>query len=79
MNNVEEHSREQKAGLKYPQCGTFIETSIFELLNSSALECPSCHLHLSIDRMEPKKTTFDALRKVQEAQMNLAERSKFNK
>lgn len=28
MNNVAEHAREQKAGMKCPQCGTFIETSI---------------------------------------------------
>ena len=66
MNNVAEHAREQKAGMKCPQCGAFIETSIFELLTSNALQCPSCHLRLNIDRMK-SKAAFDALRKVQNA------------
>ena len=70
MNNVAEHAREQKAGMKCPQCGAFIETSIFELLTSNALQCPSCHLRLNIDRMK-SKAAFDALRKVQNAQENL--------
>ena len=78
MSNVEEHSREQKAGMKCPQCGTFIETSIFELLTSSALECPACHLHLSIDRTK-SKPALDALRKVEDTQKNLGKKSKFNK
>lgn len=77
MSNVEEHVREQKAGVKCPQCGTFIETSIFELLTSSTLLCPSCHLRLSIDRMK-SKPAFDALRKVQQAQQNLEEKSKYD-
>lgn len=58
MNNVAEHAREQKAGMKCPQCGAFIETSIFELLTSNALQCPSCHLRLNIDRMK-SKAAFD--------------------
>lgn len=77
MSNLEEHARDQKSGMKCPQCGAFIETSIFELLTSSALACPACHLHLSIDRMK-SKTAFDALRKVQNAQQNLEQKSKFN-
>lgn len=77
MNNVEDHALEQKVGMKCPQCDSFIETSIFELLTSSGLSCPSCHLHLSIDRMK-SKTAFDALRKVQNAQQNLEKKSKFN-
>lgn len=77
MNNVEEHARQQKAGMKCPQCGAFIETSIFELLTSNALTCPSCHLRLSIDRMK-SKPAFDALRKVQNAQLDLEKKSKFN-
>ena len=73
MNNVAEHAREQKAGMKCPQCGAFIETSIFELLTSNALQCPSCHLRLNIDRMKSK-----AVRKVQNAQEKLERKSKFN-
>lgn len=77
MSNVEEHARDQKTGMKCPQCGTFIATSIFELLTSQALQCPACHLRLSIDRMK-SKPAFDALRKVQNAQKNLEQKSKFN-
>ncbi|WP_455671598.1 hypothetical protein [Phocaeicola sp.] len=77
MSNVEEHAREQKAGMKCPQCGAFIETSIFELLTTNALVCPACHLRLSIDRMK-SKPAFDALRKVQNAKRNLEQKSKFN-
>ena len=36
MSNAEERSRKQKAGMNCPQCGAFIETSIFELLTSGA-------------------------------------------
>ena len=75
MSNVEEHAHEQKAGMKCPQCGAFIETSIFELLTSNTLLCPSCHLRLSTDRMK-SKPAFDALRKVQQAHQKLEEKSK---
>ena len=78
MNNVAEHAREQKAGMKCPQCGAFIETSIFELLTSNALQCPSCHLRLNIKNRTKSKAAFDALRKVQDAQENLERKSKFN-
>ena len=77
MSYVEENAREQKSGMKCPQCGKFIETSISELLTSNALECPSCHLRLSIDRMK-SKSAFDALRKVEQAQQNLEEKSKYD-
>ena len=78
MNNVAEHAREQKAGMKRPQCGTFIETSIFELLTSNALQCPSCHLRLNIDRMK-SKPAFDALRKVQNAQEESGEKEQIQR
>lgn len=77
MNNIQKDAPNQKAGLKCPQCGTFIETSIFELLTSRAIECPSCRLRLLIDRMK-SRPAFDALRKVQIAQQNLEQKSKFN-
>ena len=69
---------EQKTGLKCPQCGTFIETSIFQLLTANALVCPNCHLRLTIDRMK-SRGAFDALRKVQTAKENLERKSHFNK
>lgn len=77
-NNIGSNAQQQRAGLKCPQCGTFIETSIFQLLTTNALVCPSCHLRLKIDRMK-SKPAFDALRKVQLAQKNLEEKSKFRR
>lgn len=78
MGKIEEHSREQKTGLKCPQCGIFIETSIFQLLTEQGLTCPACHLRLNIDHIK-SQPAMDALRKVQQAQKNLEEKSKFNK
>lgn len=76
MSNVEEHAHEQKAGDEMARNAVHsLETSIFELLTSNTLLCPSCHLRLSTDRMK-SKPAFDALRKVQQAQQNLEEKSK---
>lgn len=77
-NNIGSIAQGQRTGLKCPQCGTFIETSIFQLLTSNALVCPACHLRLRIDKMK-SRPAFDALRKVQLAQKNLEEKSHFNR
>lgn len=69
--------RQQKAGLNCPQCGNFIETTILQLMTANALICPHCKLRLNIDRMK-SRPAFEALRKVQAAQKNLEEKSKFN-
>lgn len=75
-NDFEKHVREQKTGMKCPQCGAFIETSVFQLLTTNALVCPSCHLRLRIDRMKSQKA-FEIMRKVQTAKDNLEQKSKF--
>lgn len=77
MNTSAKSVEEQKTGLNCPQCGGFIETSIFQLLTNRALQCPQCRLRLTIDRGKSKQA-FDALRKVQWAQENLEKKSKFN-
>lgn len=77
-NKMSDHAKEQKTGLSCPQCGTFIETSIFQLLTTNALVCPSCGLRLRIDRMKSRKA-FDVLRKVQDAQKNLEKKSRFQR
>jgi len=77
-NNLGGHAQEQKVGLKCPQCGVFIETSIFQLLTTNALICPSCNLRLNIDRMK-SRSAFEALRKVKSAQDNVESKSKFNR
>lgn len=76
-NNQYPQNKQQKVGLHCPQCKTFIETSIFQLLTSNALVCPNCLLQLQIDRFKSRQA-FDALRKVQAAQDNLERKSKFN-
>lgn len=78
MGKMEEQSREQKTGLKCPRCGTFIETSIFQLLTEQGLTCPACHLRLNIDHMK-SQPAMDALRKVQQAKKHLEEKSKFDR
>ena len=75
MSKIEEHSQHQKAGMKCPQCGAFIETNIFELLTMQALECPDCHLKLNIDRTT-SRSAMDALRKVQQAREELERKNK---
>jgi len=66
----------RKTGLKCPQCGAFIETTIFSLLTANALVCPCCSLVLRIDRMKSRKA-FDAMRRVQAAEENLKRKSRF--
>lgn len=76
-NKMSDHAKEQKTGLSCPQCGTFIETSIFQLLTTNALVCPSCGLRLRIDRMKSRKA-FDVLRKVQDAKRTLKRKADSN-
>lgn len=57
MSNVAERTHEQKTGMKCPQYGTFIETSIFGLLASNVLQYLSRHLRLDMDRMKSKPTS----------------------
>lgn len=75
---MDDSSRAQQVGMKCPQCGTFIPTTIFQLLTTPALVCPSCHLRLTIDRMK-SRAAFDALRKVQVAQDRLERASHFKR
>jgi DNA-directed RNA polymerase subunit RPC12/RpoP len=69
--------QQQTPGLKCPQCGQFIPTTISELLNASALVCPHCGLKLSINREESKQA-MDILKEVDSASKNLEKASKFN-
>lgn len=78
MSNTTQTADERKTGLNCPQCSKFIETTIFQLLTSRAIQCPHCHLHLMIDRGKSKKA-LDALQKVQMAKDNLERKSKFNR
>lgn len=66
---------QQIPGMKCPVCGTFIPTSIQELLNAKGLVCPNCGLELSINRNESRRA-MEILQDVDNAQKNLDKASK---
>lgn len=68
----------QRAGMKCPQCGTFIETNMYQIIAAHSLVCPQCGLVLNIDPIK-SKVAIDALKKVQAAQENLENKSHFNR
>lgn len=69
--------QQQTPGLKCPECGQFIPTTINELLSASALHCPYCGLELIINRNESKHA-MEILKEVDDASKNLEKASKFN-
>lgn len=69
---------QQKTGLNCPVCGAFIPTTITELITAGSLLCPYCGLRLNIDR-EASHRALDALRKVNDAQRLVDEKSKFKR
>lgn len=68
--------QQQSPGLKCPQCGQFIPTSISELLSANALKCPYCRLELTINRAESKHA-MEILKEVDDASKKLDKASKF--
>ena len=69
--------QQQTPGMKGPQCGQFIPTSISELLSAQALHCPYCGLTLTINREESKQA-MEILKEVDDASKKLENASKFN-
>jgi DNA-directed RNA polymerase subunit RPC12/RpoP len=70
------NNNQKQPGLNCPQCGTFIPTTIAELLSARSLRCPHCRLELTINRKESKRA-MEILQKVDDAQKNLDNASKF--
>lgn len=70
--------QQQTPGLKCPQCGQFIPTTIAELLSAQALKCPYCGLELTINRAESKHA-MEILKEVDDASKKLDNASKFNR
>lgn len=68
MVNQDENRKVRGVGFECPVCGAFIETSIPELLYSSALECRTCRLRISVDRTRSKEamTALEKVRRIQE-------------
>lgn len=69
---------EREPGVGCPRCGTFIPTTIVQLLMSSSLRCPRCLLELRMDR-QASNEALDVLKKVQDAQEKVQKVSKFNR
>lgn len=68
---------QQVPGMKCPQCGAFIPTTISELLSAHGLKCPACGLELLINRDESQRA-MKILKEVDEAQKKLDNASKVN-
>lgn len=73
-----ENQQQKTPGLNCPKCGSFIPTSITELITASYIECPHCRLRLNIDKKESKRA-LEILNNVNKAQQNLENASKFNR
>lgn len=76
MTNDNHNRQTARTGFPCPNCQRFIETTAVNLLITRSLFCPSCGLRLDIDVANSRRA-FDALRKINEAQRNLEEKSKF--
>lgn len=74
MQNV---NRDKVGGFNCPVCGSFIPTSMEELITRASLICPICNLELSIDKKSSEKA-MEAMNKVMEAQKNVENTSHFD-
>ena len=61
-----EQQQQRVPGIRCPQCGNFIPTSIQQILFSQVLFCPTCGLKLNIDKRKSEKA-LKILEKVDEA------------
>ncbi|SDG04699.1 hypothetical protein SAMN05216518_11855 [Bacteroidales bacterium KHT7] len=65
-------------GMPCPRCGSYIPTSIQQILFSNSLCCPLCGLRLNIDKTKSYKA-LKILAKVNEAQQRVEDTSHFSK
>lgn len=54
------------SGMPYPSCSCFIPITMYQILSSSSIFCPSCGLRLDINKAALSKS-IEALKKVAEA------------
>ncbi|MCC5637473.1 hypothetical protein LC593_16815 [Nostoc sp. CHAB 5844] len=55
--------QQRTPGMPCPECGFFIEMSIYSLLTQAEFKCPGCLLTLSMDRKE-SRPALEILQKV---------------
>ena len=67
-----DQSSQRMPGMKCPNCGSFIPTSIQQILFSNILCCPICGLRINIDKRKSDKA-LEILEKVDESQKNSEE------
>lgn len=73
-----EKTPEKIPGIDCPRCGKFIQISIMELLTAHNVRCPHCQLQLTIDRKQ-SENALQALRKVEEARLNVEKARTFKR
>lgn len=69
---------EKIPGIDCPRCGKFIQISIAELLAAHNIRCPHCQLQLTINRSQ-SESALQALRKVEEARLNVEKARNFKR
>lgn len=74
MQNV---NRDRVGGFNCPVCGSFIPTSMEELMTRASLACPVCNLELTIDKKSSQQA-MEAMNKVMEAQKKVESASHFD-
>ncbi|MBC1239133.1 hypothetical protein [Nostoc sp. 2RC] len=79
MKQREENQGKQQRtpGIPCPECGFFIEMSIYSLLSQADFKCPGCLLTLSMDR-EVSRPALELLQKVNTQMDNLEKHKRFD-
>ena len=52
----------ENGGMICPQCGFMMPISMYQIMQSTPIDCPNCHLALRIDR----EKSIDVLKRLQE-------------
>ncbi len=69
---------QRPSGFNCPVCSGFIPVSMAQLIEASGLECPSCGLHIMINKENSEKA-IQALQNVQKAEDNVQKASTFKR
>ena len=70
-------AQQRTPGMPCPECGFFIEMSIYSLLSQGEFKCPGCLLTLSMDR-EVSRPALEVLQKVNTQMESLEKHKKFD-
>lgn len=65
--NTTTQQQQRMLGMPCPSCSCFIPITMYQILESSSIFCPSCGLRLEINKAASSKA-IEALQKVTEAQ-----------